>query len=169
MLSGMFGYLIDNGDNIDPHRASADAASATGALMHPEIFVEILEFVVYPLPQPCAGVFARIVAGRVHREIRELAVVPGTHPLPLQRCLALNLVVDIKTMAGRAQECANAAADASARHFLPKRRVETRLQFGPCPIPILYLSFRISHRLGMPLLHFFLVSRCRLGKKKKQV
>src|SRR4030067_3541976 len=125
MLSGMFGYLIDDGDNIDPHRASADAATATGALMHPEIFVEILEFVVYPLSEPCAGVFARIVAGRVHREIRELAIVPGTHPLPLQRCLALNLVVDIKTMAGRGEGSAKGAGAAGARHFLPKRRVET--------------------------------------------
>src|SRR3989338_5117020 len=104
MLSGMFGYLIDDGDDIDTHRALADAATATGALMHPEILVKILKFVIDPLAQPRAGVFARVMAGRVHGEIRELAVIPGAHALAAQRRLALHFVVDVEAMAGRAQE-----------------------------------------------------------------
>ncbi|MDP1997738.1 MAG: hypothetical protein Q8J90_11125, partial [Gallionella sp.] len=81
MLSDIFGYLIDYGDNIDSHRAFADTATATGALMHPEILVEILKLVVYPLAQPGSSVLARVVAGRVHGEVRELAVIPGAYPL----------------------------------------------------------------------------------------
>src|SRR3990167_5534671 len=149
MLSGMFSYLIDYGDNIDPHRAFADAATAAGALMHPEILVEILKFVVYPLTQPGGGILARIVVGRVHGEIGELAVIPGTHPLALQRRLVLHLVVDVERMAGRAQEGENAATDTGARHFFPQRRIETRFQFGRRTIRVADRTLRISHRIGM--------------------
>src|SRR3989338_11408923 len=103
MLSDIFGYLIHYSYDIDPDGALADASAATCALMHPEILVEILEFVVHPLAQPCSGAFARVVAGRVHREIGELAIVPGAHALALQRSLALNFVVDVEAMAGRAR------------------------------------------------------------------
>lgn len=107
----MFGYLIDNGDDIDPHLAFADAASATGTLMHPKVIVEVLKLVVHPLAQPGTGILARIVTGRVRSETRELAVVPGAHPLALQLCLALNLAVDIEATAGQVQEGANATAE----------------------------------------------------------
>src|SRR3989338_5799250 len=165
MLSGIFGYLIDYGDNIYSHRTFADTAAATGALMHPEIFVEILKLVVYPLAQPGSGVLARIMTGRVHGEIRELAVVPGAHPLTLEWRLVLNFVVDVKTMTGRAQEGADAATDTGPRHFFPQRRIEARLQFGRRPVRIIDLALRISHCVCMYLLQLLLVGSGRLGKQ----
>src|SRR3989338_1049353 len=157
MLSGMFGYLIDYGDNIYSHRAFADTATATGALMHPEIFVEILKLVVYPLAQPGSGILARVMTGRVHGEIRELAVVPGAHTLTLERRLVLNFVVDVETMTGRTQEGADTAADTCPRHFFPQRRIEARLQFGRRAVRVIDLALRICHCLGMGLLQLLLV------------
>src|SRR3989338_11591816 len=164
MLSDIFGYLIHYSDDIDPHRTFADPPAATGALMHPEILVEILKFVVHPLTQTRTGVLTRVVPGRVHREVGELAVVPGAYPLALQWRLALNFVVDVEAMAGRAQECADAAADAGPRHLIPQRRIKARLQFGRRSVRVVNLALLISHGVGMHLLNLFLVGGCSPGQ-----
>src|SRR5512141_655378 len=120
MLSDMFGYLIDNVDDIDPDRALADATAATGALRHAEVLVEVLEFVAHALTQPCTLRFAGIVAGGVHGEVRELAVVPGTHTVTAQRRSAGVFVVDVEAVAGRAQVSAGTATDTGARQLFPQ-------------------------------------------------
>src|SRR5512146_3438236 len=130
MLSDMFGYLVDYIDDIDSDRALGNAAAAAGALRHAEVLVEILELVAHALAEPGTQVLARVVAGSVHGEIGELAIVPGAHPVASQRRGAGVLVVDVETVAGRAQERAGAATDAGTCQFFPQRRVEARLEFG---------------------------------------
>jgi hypothetical protein len=85
MLSDIFGYLINDIDDIDPDRAIGDATAATGALRHAEVLVEVLEFVAHALAQSRPLRLARVMAGGVHGEIRELAVIPGAHAVATQR------------------------------------------------------------------------------------
>ena len=97
-----------------------DAAAAARALLHLVVLDEIQKLMADPLPQPRTGVPARIVARRADGEIRELAIVPGSHARAGHRRFAGDLVVDVEAVAARTEIGAGAAADAGLRELVPK-------------------------------------------------
>ena len=55
------------------------------------------------LPQPGGFIRPGVMSGRMHGEIRKLTGVPGANPLSLQRSVGEHFVIDIETVAGRAE------------------------------------------------------------------
>src|SRR6185369_6262504 len=130
-------YLFDDGCNIDPDRAGTHASAAAGAEGLAELVVVVLELVHDPVAIPLGLYIPRVVAGGVIGELAEAAGVPvlAADAFPFGP-----FVVDIKAVAGRADEGAGAAADTPLGDLLPEVALEVVLQ----PLPDL-LQVELFH------------------------
>src|SRR6185369_246028 len=130
-------YILNESRDIDPDRAGPHAASAAGAEGLAELVVVVLELVHDPVAIPLGLYIPRVVAGGVIGELAEAAGVPvlAADAFPFGP-----FVVDIKAVAGRADEGAGAAADTPLGDLLPEVALEVVLQ----PLPDL-LQVELFH------------------------
>src|SRR5271157_735183 len=113
--------MVNLGHNIQhaqPHRAISRAVAAPGAEDLAEFFGIDCKLVQDPLALPAGLGSARVVAGGMCGECRELARVPGSEPRIASRRSGVH---NVETMTRRAGERACAATHACERVLLPER------------------------------------------------
>ena len=116
LLSLFLTDLLNDLGDVDPHRADADAPTAAAAKRLTELVVVVLKLVhdavAVALGLPISGVVPRGVVG----ELPETASVPV---FPALAGFFGPLVDDVETVAGRADEGAGPAADATDGNGIP--------------------------------------------------
>ena len=106
------------------------------------------ELVHHPLAEPRVLIAARVVPGRVQRELARLARVPVAPTHTAGR--GLGLVNDVEAVAGRAHGSACSAAVAPQRERLPVRVVEVRREPRTDALGLDFKFFSTFARASVP-------------------
>ena len=104
----MSGYIRD----VDLDRAVPDAPATAHAEVFSKIVLEIVEFMIYPLPVPFPFGGTRVSTGSLQGKVAECASIVTTQFFAV-------LIDQIKAMAGRAEESAHPAAQTRPGNLFP--------------------------------------------------